>query len=216
MNLLTCPQRRDRDGCLMSVRSLSNTKISFSLTTKVLNTLDGGNRVAVGDVSFALLAGLSSGLDSGEADRAWDYRTSLVDGNSEVLDLSTFAGFDSGSGDGNDIVGQTMVPLVEIVAILVVNENSQDDAGYLEVEPDPTDGWSPIGEHTVALGGAISGQGLIFKLQQGVLGMEIDGTHKRIKLTATGGDVNYYIAIIGRHDDDESSSSSISSQSSSS
>lgn len=200
----------------MSVRSLSNTKISFALTTKVLNTLDDGTRVATGDVSFSLFSSILNGLDSGQANRAWDYRTTLVDGDYAVLDLTTFAGFDSGSGDGCDIVGQTMVPLIEIVAILIVNENAIDDAGYLEVEPDPTDGFGAIGEHTVALGGAVSGQGLIFKLQQGILGLEIDSTHKRIKLTATGGNVDYYIALIGRHDDDESSSSSASSESSSS
>lgn len=200
----------------MSVRSLSNTKISLSFTTKVLNTLDDGNRVATGDISFPLFLSILNGFDSGQANRAWDYRATLVNGDYTVLDLSTFAGFDSGSGDGCDIVGQTMVPLIEIVAILVFNENAIDDLGYLEVEPDPTNGFSAIGENTVALGGAISGQGLIFKLQQGILGFEIDSTHKRIKLTATGGNVNYYIVLLGRHDDDESSSSSTSSASSSS
>jgi hypothetical protein len=99
--------------------------------------------------------------------------------------------------------------LEEIVLIAIVNENAVTAAGQLEVKPADSEGWDPIGIHTVALGGALRGQGSLVKVQLAESGFDITpANNHRITLKANGGAVNYSVYIIGRHDDGESSSSS--------
>jgi len=197
-------------------RSLSNAKVSLALTGTVRNAMTfNTSRVASGAISHTVDTSLSDGVSSGEANRAWEYKADLASGASETIDLSTMTGINLGAGDGNDIVGQTMNPIAEIVAIVVSNENARTVAGYLEVEPGAANGWAGLGTHTVATTGALGGQGTLFKQQPGDPGFVLDATHKNLKLTASGGDLTYKITVFGRHDEDESSSSSVSSSSSS-
>ena len=140
---------------------------------------------------------------------------SISSGASEVIDIYDFVGTDGGTGDGRDPVGQTLA-LAEIVYIAVANTNARTASGTLEVEPDSTNGWSPMGTHTAATGGGITGGGAIAKMAVADSGFVVtDASSHRIKLTANGADCGYSIIVVGRHDADDSSSSNSSSSSSS-
>jgi len=200
----------------MANRSVASPKVIAQLLANVRNTMDDGVIVS-GAVNGNTNDTLTNGVSANQANRAWQWLTKdLGSGGAITLDLYDFAGFDAGAGAGNDIVGQAMA-LEEIVAIKIKNNNDVALAGQLEVIPDPTNGWTPMGSHTVATGGALRGGGVILMYQPAESGFDVvDGSSHRIRLRAFGGAVNYSIWILGRHDDNESSSSESSSVSSSS
>lgn len=202
----------------MAAQVLISPKVVVKLTATVQNTMDDG-RIATGPLSLVVDDTLVSGVENNAASRAWQWihRDSdpkvLLSGANLVIDIFDLAGFDMGAGDGNDIVGQPL-QFEEVVSIFIKNGNAIGAAGQLEIIPDPAQGWTPIGIHTVALGGALRGQGILFKYQPNQNGFDVtDGVNHRIRLTAVGGNVNLEIAILGRHDDEASSSSSSSSSS---
>lgn len=206
-------------------RELVSTKLAASLSAVVQNAMENNPaRIAYGTVSHSLETTLQSGIESGQADRAWEWLQDLEDGESITIDLTTFSGYDLGAGDGKDILGQDMGPLVEVVSVTVSNNNEYEDddgndnEGFLEITPGDTNGWTPIGSHTVAVEAALGPQGSYAKTSIGDPAFAVSNSSRTIKLTANGGAVNCTISIIGRHDDIESSSSSqsASSQSSSS
>lgn len=203
----------------MANRSLSSAKVGAKINATVQNVMDDGN-TASGAVNINVDDTVSDGVSAGEANRGWQWvhtaanPKQITSGSTLVFDLYDFAALDMGAGDTRDIVGQT-ITLEEIVAILVKNSNAEGAAGQLEVEPDAVNGWTPIGSHTVATGGALRAQGLLLKYQPAEAGFDVaDGSNHRLLLTANGGNVNVEIAVLGRHDDNESSSSSSSSSSS--
>lgn len=201
----------------MASISTSGAKITIKFNGILRNTLDD-NTVAeskhpVSDYSQSL----ANGVLASRANRAWQSKNrTLSSGANEVLDLYDMGTVDIGAGAGLDGNGQA-VAFEEIVGIMIVNENAVGVAGQLEIEPDATNGWAPIGSHTAATGGALRGQGCLVKSQVAEAGFDVtDASSHRIKLTANGGDVTYSIYLLARHDDDESSSSSSSQSSSSS
>lgn len=206
---------------MTGTRSLVQPKVTAKLSATAKNELlDGG----ASTFSFAATIDdkLASGVGPNLANRVWQWKHSatspktIASGANVVIDLYDFTGLDAGAGAGNDPLGQALI-MENIVAILIKNENAVDAAGSLEVEPDATNGWTPIGIHTVATGGALRGGGFLFKYQPDSTGFDItDASSHRIKLTANGADVNYSVWVLGRHDDETSSSSSSSSSSSNS
>lgn len=198
----------------MGTRSLASTELKIAQKATVRNTLTDAQVASVQMGGTAVVNWtLDNGVSEGEANRAWeDKNRELSSGGSEVIDLYDFAGIDIGAGAGNDALGQALI-LEEIVSILIINSTSS--AGDLAVEPDGTAGWSPIGSHTAATGGALPPGGILLKASRNTDAFDItDASSHRIKMTAVGGDVTYDIYILGRNDDDESSSSSSSSSSS--
>lgn len=194
----------------MGTRSLTSPKITVSLTGSVVNQMTVNTaRQATSAFEFKREISFSSGVSLDQVNRAWEFEGLINSGGFVVIDLFDYAGFDTGSGDGDDFVGQDL-EVEEIVAIMIGNENLDSVlTGDLEIIPDPSNGWTPIGSHTVATGGSLKSQGLLCKLQTAEAGFDItDASSHRIRLDANGGNVNYKIAIIGRHDDNESSSSS--------
>lgn len=200
----------------MASRTLSGPKISLRLTGSVVNTMDDGTTATAPHPTVSYSKTLTNGVSANQANRGWQsIGRTLASGHQETIDLYDFIGLDIGAGAGNDGVGQALA-IEEIVAIAITNDNEVDAAGRLEVLPAVGEGWSPIGTHTVATGGALDGQGILFKANVSELGFDVAGSNHRITMRASGGSVTYSIYLFGRHDDNESSSSSLSSSSSSS
>jgi len=204
-------------GIVIMARSLQSTTLTISAATTVQNTFGANTEyISKAVISQDRINQPTSGIEVNEADRVF-YKNdgSISSGASEVIDLYDFVGTDGGTGDGRDPVGQTLA-LAEIVYIAVANTNARTASGTLEVEPDSTNGWSPMGTHTAATGGGITGGGAIAKMAVADPGFVVtDASNHRIKLTANGADCGYSIIVVGRHDADDSSSSNSSSSSSS-
>jgi len=197
-------------------RTLSGLKLSIRMSATLKNTLDDDTSVSASQPYLSYAPSLANGIGASQANRGWQIKDlSLSSGDRYILDLSDFEGVDIGSGAGRDAVGQ-LLTLEEIVAIVIVNENAVGTAGSLEVLPAHSEGWSPIGSHTVANGGALLGQGILLKANPAEAGFDIGTNDHRIMLRASGGDLTFSMYLMGRDDSDESSTSSLSSSSSSS
>ena len=198
----------------MATRSLTAPKISLSMSATVKNTLTDATSTSVAQPVLNYAPTLASGFSAGQTNRGWQSKSRvLYNGGAETLDLYDMAGVDIGAGAGLDGVGQAIV-FEEIVAIAIVNDNAVTAPGLLQIEPSSSNGFTALGSHTVALGGAIAGQGCVFKAQPHENGFNItDASNHNLKMTAIEGPVTYSIYILARHDDDESSSSSSSSSS---
>lgn len=200
----------------MGTRSLQATNVNLKMSSTVRNAGDA-NVVASASLTLNHSLEIANGLKLDQANRAWQWKNKTISsGGTQVIDLYDYAGLDAGAGAGNDAVGQALT-IEEIIFIAIKNENADGVAGSLEIEPDGTNGWGPIGTHDVAFGGALPAQGVLLKLAPSESGFDVtDASSHRLLLTANGGDVEYSVWVIGRSDDDESSSSSSSSTSSSS
>ncbi len=199
----------------MSARTASAV-VEVGFTATITNTLIDGFPAQVALTDTTIASGtIATGTNANQANRAWvDRNRTLAENVSDVIDLYDYAGQDIGSGLGRDGLGLPLT-IEEIVTIAVKHESGD---GSLEIRPQPGGaGWTPIGEHTVANGGALKAGGSINKHQPHADGFGVtDGTNHLIRFTAVGGDLVYSVYVLGRHDDEESSSSSVSSESSSS
>lgn len=199
----------------MGTRSASS-EIKLSFQSTIRNTLDNSD-TATATISGTILSGkLENGVSASQANRAW--RTTgeaIASGATLDVDLYDFASFDIGAGNGLDALGQALT-LEEIVGIIIKQSSG---AGRLEIMPASPAGavaWMP--SLTVANGGALKNGGVFMLFQSDTDAFDIqDAVSHLIRLGANGGDVEFDMYILGRHDDDESSSSSsTSSQSTSS
>jgi hypothetical protein len=201
----------------MGTRSLSGTKITTKISGTLNNLVDSSvsSQINVPNLNFSL--SLANGVSANQANRSWQsINRTLAEGVQETLDLYDMAGLDIGAGEGKDGLGQDVV-FEEIVVIHIFNENVVTAAGQLEVVPASSEGWTPIGSHTVASGGALKGQSWLTKGCPAEDAFDInEASSHRITFRAVGGSVTYSIYLLARHDDDESSSSSSTSSSSSS
>lgn len=195
-------------------RSLSGPKISAKMSSTYQNTLTDLSVVSITQPSFNYAKTLTSGVEENQANRTWQSVNRVLENMyQEIFDLYDMSGIDIGAGVGMDALGQAVV-FEEIVAIAIVNENAIGAAGELEIFPSTSNGWKPIGNHTVATGGALSGQGCLFKANVAAGGFDVEqAAGSRITIRANGGSVTYSIYIIARHDDEASSSSSSTSSS---
>jgi len=170
----------------------------------------------VNQPSLNFSATLTNGIGDTQANRAWQAKSvAIASGAQAVIDLANFAGQNIGAGLGKDALGQD-INLKEIVGIVIVNENAVTADGVLEVLPNNSRGWTPIGTHTAANGGGLYGQGVLSKYQPSEVGFPVSDASRRITLRASGGAVSYSMYVLGRDDTDQSSSSSESSISASS
>lgn len=198
----------------MGTRRLAGAKLKITFAASNENVLTDEQVARCSHGSTSIGPGnIDSGVIAGAANRVWeDLDHDLASAGTQVVDLYDFAGIDIGAGSGLDSLGQALA-LENIVAIIIKHNSG---AGSLEIAPDASAGWSPIGSHTVATGGALKAGGLLAKYQNAEGGFALtDASSHRIILTATGGAVNYSMWVLGRDDDEESSSSSNSSSSSS-
>lgn len=194
----------------MSNRSLdSEVKVVLSGTVK--NTLDDGQVASVALNASLGTGRLDNGISADEANRMWwSEERALGSGGTETIDLYDLGSLDIGAGAGNDGVGQAFT-CVEIVAIAIYQDSGD---GRIEIEPGASNGFTALGSHTVATGGALRTGGLLLKTQPHTDGYPVtDASNHTLKITANGAAATYSIYIIGRHDTDESSSSSSSSTS---
>ena len=177
----------------------TTSDIALSLKTQVQNTESDGTVSTVNSNPVIVQDTLVNGVAVDQASRAWERKNwSLASGQSEVVDIFDFDNLDIGAGEGKDGLGQLL--LCSNLAAIVIKVES--GTGSLEVEPDETYGFDPIGIHTVVNDGAIKAGGVIFKYAPDAVGFVI--THRssqRIKFTAAGGAVVYSVRLILRDAD---------------
>lgn len=196
-------------------RSISSPKLSLKLTATVNNTLTDASSASASHPNLSYAKTMTNGLGDNQADRAWQRVSATIDvGDQEILDLLSF-NLDIGAGAGNDATGMALT-LAEVVVLVIVNENAVTADGALEIIPSASEGWNPIGSHTVANDGALYGQGMLAMAQMADVGFPVEANSHRITFKATGAAVTYSVYILGRSDEETSSSSSVSSSSSSS
>jgi hypothetical protein len=195
---------------------ISSVKLQIKMTGSLTNTLTDGSAATVSCPNANYSDSITNGLGSGSADRSWQKVNGSIAEHGEqiVFDLEDMEGIDIGAGAGLDALGQA-VDWENIVALIVVNENAAGAAGLLEVLPADDEGWTPVGSHTQAVGGALKPQGILCKYQPEEGGLDISATSHRLTLRAYGGAVTFSIYILARTGDLETSSSSVSSSSSS-
>jgi hypothetical protein len=201
----------------VGTRSLASINLAFRMTGSVTNLLSDGTRSSISHPNLNDSITLVDGIESGQVNRAWEVKATLLSGASITYDLYDMTGIDIGAGAGNDALGAELI-IENIVAIAILNDNDTDEVGDLEIIPGASDGWALIGTHTQATGGALKGQGMLCIANPKEGGFDVNSGSCNITLTAVGGDIDYQISILGRNDDEgsSSSSSSASSQSSSS
>lgn len=198
----------------MSGTRTAEGKLVLTLSGSIKNTLPDEQVATCPFTGPRVNIKLESGLGTEQFDRAWeDLGRTLVSGGHHEIDLYDFTGENIGANDASDGLGLALV-MKEIVAVAIVHDGG---AGSLEITPDAVNGWTPIGSHTVALGGALKEGGILFKAQPHTDGFAVtDASNNVINLKAVGGAVEYSVYVWGRSDTDESSSSSSSSVSSNS
>jgi hypothetical protein len=200
-------------------RTISNPKYSLKISgtiSSVPTAATEAGPTATAAISIEKSLTLTTGAGQNQANRGWQVIDRTANkGVTFTIDLYDFADIDAGSGLGNDPVGNAMSPIEEIVAIVIINNNAIGNAGLLQVGPAAANGCDWLGDHTVANGGALRAQGILFKAQPHETGFDItDANNQVLEITASGDDVSYILGILARHDDDVSSSSASTSSSS--
>jgi len=197
-------------------RSLSQPKINLRITAELVNTLSDGSETKVSHPDMQYRPTLTSGASANQANRGFEVSSiSVPNGGQVTISLRDFQGFDIGAGAGNDGVGQEIL-YEEIVAIGIQNDNVVTSAGRLEIIAASSEGTNILGNHTVANGSALPGQGILVKCAPSESGFDLSASSHRITLKASGAAVLASLYILARHDDEVSSSSSSESSSSSS
>jgi len=196
-------------------RSLESPKFTIKTAGDLINTLTDGSKSKIAHPAVSYAPALADGVSAGQCNRAWQAKSrTLSSGDIVTIDVNDFEGFNIGGGNGNDALGQAM-DLEKIVSIVITNDNAVGAAGILEVYPSASEGWTPIGTHTIATEGALHGQSCIAKINPSATAFDVTDVSHRITLRATSGDVTFSAYIQGRSDDEESSSQSSKSSSSS-
>jgi len=206
-------------------RSMSSARAIIRMSASLRNLLGDGKYATASHPNLNYSYSFEDGVEGGQCSRAWQYtgRTLTkqpidIEGITyDVLDLYSLKQ-DIGAGAGKDGVGADTEPYWEIVAIAIVCDSVTGN-GVLEIMPDGTNGWSPIGLHTSARGGALREGGCLFKCQPDADAFGITADRRRIKLRIegdTGNTVTYSVYLLARHDVEASSSCSSTSTSSSS
>ena len=196
-------------------RSLESPKFTIKTAGDLINTLTDGSKSKIAHPAVSYAPALADGVSAGQCNRAWQAKSrTLSSGDIVTIDVNDFEGFNIGGGNGNDALGQAM-DLEKIVSIVITNDNAVGAAGILEVYPSASEGWTPIGTHTIATEGALHGQSCIAKINPSATAFDVTDVSHRITLRATSGDVTFSAYIQGRSDDEESSSQSSRSSSSS-
>ncbi len=154
--------------------TIASPKINVQVSGTLTNTLDDSTGGSIIHPSCSVSPTLNNGIDEAQCNRGWQRRTiTIVKDAQETISLYDMVGVDIGAGAGRDGLGQP-ITYEEIVAIVIFNENAAAAAGSLEVLPANSEGWTPIGSHTIANGGALQGQGGLVKYQTAGIGFEIN------------------------------------------
>lgn len=196
----------------MGTRSLSGTNVKLDVATTVQNTLSSAQVCAAQLGTSYLNVSLTSGVEATSANRAWECRSQeIVSGATLDIDIYDFANFDIGAGLGRDALGQIMD--LEEVVLLIIKQSS--GTGRLEIMPSrPANDVDWIPTMTVANQGALKNGGLFALYNPATDAYDVeDGTAHMLRLGANGGDVQFDMIVLGKHDDEASSSSSASASS---
>ena len=129
---------------------------------------------------------LLEGNDDNQAEAVWHVEDQvLLDGNSTTLDLTALT---------RTILGDTVtVTLLTVKGLLIVNQSTT--GGQLVVGDAATDEWSaPFGADGDQVTVPLDSPVLLSNRQSG---WAVDNSNRNLKLTASGGDVTYSIAMVG-------------------
>lgn len=197
----------------MSTRTaISDIRLKFK---SVLNFLmDDGWLSALTMGGWIVRQRLQTGVETNQANRAWEYEATIASGDTLDMNLYGMDGIDIGGGAGNDGLGQPLA-LEEIVNLVIYHVSG---AGSLEVMPtDPANKLRWVPTLTVASGGALKAGGAMMMHQPHTDAYDVDGANwETLRLRAMGGDVTFHVYVLARHDDTASSSSFSTSSSSTS
>ncbi len=182
----------------------ANGTIQLTSTGNITNVLTGGENDPVagwGSVMSAIT--LANGVLEDQINRAlYNPTVDIASAADLVLDLYDFAGFDSGGGDGKDLLGQDMA-LDQIVGIIVIVAAGSD--GGLTIGNDGTTATfnSLFDGHDDGVIGPLKASalnpGIFMYFQPNADGLEVeDSANHRLKFSAVGGDVTFAIIILGR------------------
>lgn len=180
-------------------RSLNTIRVSAAITAQLANTLDGGSISATANQGFGVSPTLESGTTANKADVIWsDTGRSITSGANDDLDLYDLGAVDIGAGAGRDAVGQS-IAIAEVVAVLIVNKSTS--TGNLLVGGEGTTAaWnSPFnGVDTTVFGPLKPGGFVAFSSPTDPAYAVADTSNHILRLTASGGAVEYNITILGR------------------
>lgn len=182
-------------------RSVSNFQVFAQLIATLNNTLDGDAQTAgvVQGFQFRPDPSLTSGTTADKADFVWsDTGRTITSAGSESIDLYDLGSIDIGGGAGKDGLGQA-VTLAEIVAIIVVNTSAS--AGNLIIGGEASAAaWnSPFNGSDTATAGPFPPDSFWYLYSSADPAFAVaDTSNHLLKLAASGGDVTYDIAVLGR------------------
>jgi len=145
---------------------------------------------------LAYAATLLEGADANQAEAAWvDADQSLTSGTSTTYDLTALT---------RTLLGDThTTTLLAVRGLLIINHATS--AGTLVVGGATSNPWSaPLGDSADTLHVPPDGVALLVNRADG---WDVDASHCNLKLAASGGDVDYSIALLGNLTAGSSSSS---------
>lgn len=146
---------------------------------------------------------LITGVEDGQINRAmYKSNIQIPSGDSIVLDVFDFAGFDAGAGDGKDLLGQPMA-LDEVTGIIAFVRAGSD--GGLTIGNDGTGAtFNSIfdGRDDAVIGpirATATMPGVFILFTPSVDGWDVaDGTNHKLKFEAVAGALAFDLVILGR------------------
>jgi hypothetical protein len=176
--------------------TLENISVALQMSAKLLNEDAVGASPTVTLVKQFIPA-YTNGTTANKADRFWYKEYTISSGADQDIDLSDFNAENVGAGAGNDHLGQALT-LVEITAIGIFNE-SDSDGDLLIGGEGSTDAWNtPFnGSDTAIIGPFAPGSGIFLGIPDDPA-LAVAAGNKLLRLTASGGDVNASVVVVGR------------------
>jgi len=181
--------------------SLTNFNVLARLTCELSESFDDSHVLADTTGAGLVLEPatlLSNGTTANKADRlVQDRDRELGSGNTRDLDMYSIGNMEP-RGTGLDLLGNT-VTLAEVVTVLIYNHPG-DSAGNLLVggKGDSTAWNSPFNGDDDAVMVAVPGGWLMLHAPTDPAYAVADGSNHILQLEASGGDVTYDIAVLGR------------------
>lgn len=188
-------------GVQQMTEQISGAAVSVTMTATLQNSIDGNTVIASAAQGYQYAPTQpTNGTGANQGDRIWsDAGRTLASGADESLDVYDLGSVDIGAGVGKTALGQAFA-LAKVVGLLVVNR-SATGGGSLTIGGNGTGAaWSSLfnGSDSATLG-PIGPGGVAFVYSPDAAGIPVtDASDHLLKFAASGGDVTYDVAILGR------------------
>ena len=182
-------------------RALAYFDIRAQLACTLTNTIDGGARTAQVVQGFTANppTAFTSGTTASKADIVWsDTDRAILSGANDDLDLYDLGSIDIGGGAGKDALGNA-IAIAEIVAILIRNDSTSTGSLIIGGEGSGAAWNSPFNASDTATMGPIAPGGWFYLFNPADPAWTVaDATNHLLRINASGGNVTYDIAFLGR------------------